>query len=167
MPGFLISQQGQASKIESFLTQHRKHIVMYTPKNASGNVSLVNTPNSESSRVINENLALLPPNSIIDAIEYKGYNNFVISGVFDIGLGQLNTGVFTPLIEDGTMLIANAAQGGYRDFVSTDASGVNDKIIVQANKCVNMVLEHPITSGGLVVTIYYHSRASTAIVNKQ
>jgi hypothetical protein len=156
MPGFLVSQQTQTSKNESCEKHHVKRMVMYTPKNASGTVSLVNTPNSESSRIINENLALLPPNSIIDAIEYKGYNNLVVSGTFDIGLGQLNTGVFTFLIEDGTSVIANSPQGGCRDFSCSNPTGANDKIIVQANRCVNICTEHPFTSGGIVVIITYH-----------
>ena len=164
MPGFLISSQTQTSKNESCEKHYQKHITVYTPKNASGTVSLVNTPNSESSRVINENLALLPPNSIIDAIEYKGYGNFVLSGLFDIGLGQLNTPVYENLIEDGTVTIANAPQGGYRSFTSSNPTGANDKIIVQANKCLNIHTQHPITSGGLAVTIYYHSKEK---VNKQ
>lgn len=164
MPGFLVSQQTQTSKSESCAKHHQKHMIVYTPKNASGTVSLVNTPNSESSRIINDNLATLPPNSIIDAIEYKGYNNFVVSGMFDIGLGQLNTAAFNFLIEDGTAAIANAPQGGWRDFVFSNATGINDKIVVQANKCINISTEHPITSGGLVVTVYYHSREN---VNKQ
>lgn len=164
MPGFLISQCTPTSKGEFNAKHHQKHMVMYTPKNASGTVSLVNTPNSESSRIINDNLAVLPPNSIIDAIEYRGYNNFVVSGTFDIGLGQLNTAVFNFLIEDGTAAIANAPQGGCRDFVFVNATGANDKIIVQANKCINISTEHPITSGGLIVTVYYHSREN---VNKQ
>lgn len=164
MPGFLVSQQTQTSKSESCVKDHQKHMIMYTPKNASGTVSLVNTPNSESSRIINENLAVLPPNSIIDAIEYRGYNNFVVSGTFDIGLGQLNTAVFNFLIEDGTAAIANMPQGGRRDFVFSNSAGVNDKIIVQANKCINISTEHPITSGGLIVSVYYHSRENA---NKQ
>lgn len=158
MPGFLISQQTQSSTTEPLEKSHQKHIIMYTPKNASGTVSLVNTPNSESSRVINENLALLPPNSIIDVIEYKGYNNFTVSGAFDIGLGQLNTNVFNILIDDGTALIANSPQGGCRCFVYSEANGENEKIFVQANKCINIETVNPITSGGLVVTIYYHYR---------
>jgi hypothetical protein len=158
MPGFLISQHTQSCKNESCENHYQKHIIVYTPKNASGTVSLVNTPNSEASRVINDNLALLPPSSIIDAIEYKGYNNFVVSGVFDIGLGQLNTGVYNRLIEKGTAIIANTPQGGSRGFVYVDPSGVNNKIAVQANKCINIETEHPITSGGLAVTVYYHCR---------
>jgi hypothetical protein len=161
MPGFLISQQTQTSKNEFSTKHHQKHMVVYTPKNASGNVSLVNTPNSETPRVINENLAFLPPNSIIDAIEYKGYKNFAVSGEFDIGLGQLNTGIFNFLVENGTSTIANAPVGGYRDFVSSNATGANDKIIVQSNRCINIATEHPVTSGGLIVTIYYHSRENT------
>lgn len=164
MPGFLISQCTPTSKGDFNAKHHQKHMVMYTPKNASGTVSLVNTPNSESSRIINDNLAVLPPNSIIDAIEYRGYNNFVVSGTFDIGLGQLNTAVFNVLIEDGTSTIANVPQGGRRDFVFVNATGANDKIIVQANKCINISTEHPVTSGGLIVTVYYHSREN---VNKQ
>jgi len=158
MPGFLVSQQTQTSKNDSCEKHHLKRVVMYTPKNAYGSISLVKTQNSESSRVINENLALLPPNSIIDAVEYKGYNNFVVSGKFDIGLGQLNTDVSTFLIKDGTSIIANTPQGGYRDFSDSNPTGANDKVTVQANKCVNIKTEHPVTSGGLVVTIYYHFR---------
>ena len=164
MPGFLVSQQTQTSKSEFYANHHQKHMVMYTPKNASGMVSLVNTPNSESSRIINDNLAVLPSNSIIDAIEYRGYNNFVTSGTFDIGLGQLNTNIFTFLIEDGTSTIANTPQGGCRDFVFSNSTGSNDKMLVQANKCINISTEHPVTSGGLIVTVYYHSREN---VNKQ
>lgn len=166
MPGFLVSQQTQTqtSKSESCEKHHQKHMVVYTPKNTHGKVSLVNTPNSESSRIINGNLAVLPSNSIIDAIEYRGYNNFVVSGTFDIGLGQLNTDVFNSLIEDGTAAIANTPQGGRRDFVFSNSAGENNKMIVQANKCINISTEHPVTSGGLIVTVYYHFREN---VNKQ
>jgi len=163
MPGFLISQQNtQNLKKESCVKSHQKHITVYTPKNASGTVSLVNTPNSEISRVINENLAVLPPGSIIDEIEYRGFNNFNLSGSFDIGLGQLNTGVSNFLIEDGTGAIANTPQGGYRSFTATNTSGENERIVVQANKCINISTEHPIISGGLAITIYYHSRETGA-----
>jgi len=157
MPGFLISQHAQNFKTEK-QEQHQTHMIMYTPKNAFKTVSLVKAPKSESSRVINDNLAVLPSDCIIDAIEYRGYNNFAVSGEFYIGLGQLNTDVYNRLIEGGTATIANTPQGGCRNFVYTDLNGTNDKIVVQANKYVNIVTEHPVTSGGLIVTIYYHFR---------
>jgi hypothetical protein len=134
-----------------------KRIQCFTPRNATGTVSLVNTTSSTSRKITtDQNLAVIPANAIIDKIEFFGINGFATKGNFSIGLGQLNGSIMTSLIENATASIANEKVGGCREFASNAADGKNSKTLVLLQSNVNAVLEHPVTSGNLQVVIEYH-----------
>lgn len=135
----------------------RVAIQCFTPRNAAGTVSLVNTTASTSRKITtDQNLAVIPANAIIDKIEFFGINGFTTKGNFSIGLGQLNGNIMTSLIENATAPIANEKVGGCREFASNAADGRNAKTLVLLQSNVNAVLEHPITAGSLQVVIEYH-----------
>lgn len=106
--------------------------------------------------LIDQNLATVPANAIIDKIEFFGINGFATKGSFSIGLGQLNGSIMVPLIENATAAIANEKVGGCREFASNAADGRNAKTLVLLQSNVNAVLEHPVTAGSLQVVIEYH-----------
>lgn len=135
----------------------RTTIQCFTPRNATGTVSLVNTTSSTSRKItIDQNLAVIPANAIIDKVEFFGINGFATKGNFSIGLGQLNGSIMTSLIENATAVIANEKVGGCREFASNAADGRNTKTLVLLQSNVNAVLEHPVTAGSLQVVIEYH-----------
>lgn len=136
----------------------RQIVQCFTPKNASGSVSLLTTSSATSSKKIttDQTLAVIPANAIIDKIEFFGINSFSTKGNFSIGLGQLNNNIMTHLIENATASIANERVGGCREFLSFSPDGKNSKTIVLLQSNVNVVLEHPITTGCLHVIIEYH-----------
>lgn len=135
----------------------RVAIQCFTPRNATGTVSLVNTTSSTSRKItIDQNLAVIPANAIIDKIEFFGINGFATKGNFSIGLGQLNGSIMTSLIENATAAIANEKVGGCREFASNAVDGRNAKTMVLLQSNVNAVLEHPVTAGSLQVVIEYH-----------
>lgn len=135
----------------------RVAIQCFTPRNATGTVSLVNTTSSTSRKItIDQNLTVIPANAIIDKIEFFGINGFATKGNFSIGLGQLNGSIMTSLIENATAAIANEKVGGCREFASNAADGRNAKTMVLLQSNVNAVLEHPVTAGSLQVVIEYH-----------
>lgn len=135
----------------------RVAIQCFTPRNATGTVSLVNTTSSTSRKITtDQNLATVPANAIIDKIEFFGINGFATKGNFSIGLGQLNGSIMVPLIENATAAIANEKVGGCREFASNAADGRNAKTLVLLQSNVNAVLEHPVTAGSLQVVIEYH-----------
>ena len=135
----------------------RVTIQCFTPRNASGTVSLVNTTSSTSRKITtDQNLATVPANAIIDKIEFFGINSFATKGSFSIGLGQLNGNIMVPLIENATAAIANEKVGGCREFTSNAADGRNTKTLVLLQSNVNAVFEHPVTVGSLQVVIEYH-----------
>jgi hypothetical protein len=135
----------------------RVAIQCFTPRNASGTVSLVNTASSTSKKITtDENLATVPANAIIDKIEFFGTKGFATKGNFAIGLGQLNGSIMVPLIENATAAIANEKVGGCREFASNAADGNNSKTIVLLKSNVNAVLDNPVTAGSLHVVIEYH-----------
>lgn len=135
----------------------RASIQCFTPRNAAGTVSLVNTTSSTSRKITtDQNLAVIPANAIIDKIEFFGINGFATKGNFSIGLGQLNGSIMTSLIENATAAIANEKVGGCREFASNAADGRNAKTMVLLQSNVNAVLEHPVTAGSLQVVIEYH-----------
>lgn len=139
----------------------RVTIQCFTPRNATGTVSLVNTSASTSRKItIDQNLALIPANAIIDKIEFFGVNGFATKGTFSIGLGQLNGSILTSLIENTTAAIANERVGGCREFSSVAADGKNTKTLVLLQSNINVVLEHPVTAGNLQVVIEYHVKPS-------
>lgn len=131
-------------------------IVCYSPKNASGVVSMTKTPTVTKKTVTtDQNLVTIPTNAIIDRIDFFGINNFTTKGVFSIGLGQLNDTPLMPLIENSDATIALDKSGGSREFPSTAANGKNAKNLVLFQSFVNLTLEHPVTSGSLQVVIQY------------
>ena len=135
----------------------RTTIQCFTPRNAAGTVSLVNTTSSTSRKITtDQNLATIPANAIIDKIEFFGINGFTTKGNFSIGLGQLNGSIMTSLVENATAAIANEKVGGCREFTSNAADGRNVKTLVLLQSNVNAVLEHPVTTGNLQVVIEYH-----------
>jgi hypothetical protein len=144
-------------------TSKREVIQCFTPRSASGTVSLVNTASTTSRKMTtDQNLALIPANAIIDKVEFFAHNGFATRGTFSIGLGQLNGSIMTPLIENTTALIANERVGGCREFVSNAADGKNTKTLVLLQSNINIVLEHPVTSGNLQVVIEYHIKPTPA-----
>jgi hypothetical protein len=141
----------------------RVAIQCFTPRNATGTVSLVNTTSSTSRKITtDQNLATVPANAIIDKIEFFGVNGFATKGNFSIGLGQLNGSIMVPLIENATVTIANEKVGGCREFASNAVDGRNTKILVLLQSNVNVVLEHPVTTGSLHVVIEYHLKPTPA-----
>lgn len=102
--------------------------------------------------------AIIPAGAIIDSIEFFGYNGFSTKDVFSIGLGQLNSDITFPLIQDSDSMIANERVGGCRDFFSFDRDGKNTRNIVICDSNVNVVLSSPVTSGGLQIVIRYHMK---------
>lgn len=136
-----------------------KILTCYTPCHntiQSDTVSLVSHPsNSKCVVSTNPQLAIVPTNAIIDKIEYNGIS-FNTKGAFCIGLGQLNHSIMFPLIENGTVQIANDKPGGSRDFISINPSGQPTKTLVLYPSNVNIVLEDAIISGNLRVDITYH-----------
>lgn len=107
---------------------------------------------------IDTNAAIVPNGAIIDSIEYFGYDTFTTKCEFSIGLGQLNSDITFPLIQDTTCTIANERVGGCRDFCSYALDGKNTKNIVLSNSHVNVELSSPVSSGGLQIVIYYHMK---------
>lgn len=155
-----LSQTNQNSKKDtkeaSFTT------ICYTPKNASGTISLTKTPISSKKTVTtDQNLVTIPGNAIIDQIDFFGINGFMTKGTFSIGLGQLNDAIMMPLIESADSTIALDKSGGCRQFISSAANGKNSKNLVLFQSNINVVLEHPITSGSLQVIIYYRMKPSS------
>jgi hypothetical protein len=135
----------------------RATIQCFTPRSATGTVSLVNTVSTTSKKITtDQNLALVPANAIIDKVEFFGVNGFATKGTFSIGLGQLNGSIMTPLIENTTAVIANERVGGCREFASNAADGKNTKTLVLLQSNINVVLDNPVTAGSLQVVIEYH-----------
>lgn len=137
-----------------------KTLVCFTPKNAQGTVSLTKTPASTGKKTVttDANLVTIPANAIIDMVEFFGVNNFSTKGTISIGLGQLNDAIMMPLIENTDAAIANERIGGCRQFLSNSPNGKNIKNLVLFQSNINVVLEHPITSGTLQVVIHYHMK---------
>jgi hypothetical protein len=134
-------------------------IQCFTPKNATGSVSLVSTFTATSKKISTDHsLVTVPANAIVDKIEFFGINGFATKGNFSIGLGQLNNAIMTPLVENTTALIANEKVGGCREFSSTSVDGRNAKTLVLLQSYVNVVLENPVTAGSLHVVIDYHMK---------
>jgi len=134
-------------------------VTCYTPKNATGTVSMIRTPSSAKKTVTTDpNLVTIPINAIIDQIDFFGINNFTTKGTFSIGLGQLNDAIMLPLIESSDSTIALDKAGGCRQFLSTVATGKNAKSLVLFQSNINIVLEHPITNGSLQVIVHYRMK---------
>lgn len=106
--------------------------------------------------ITDEGLLVIPANAIIDKVAFFGHNNFTTAGHFSIGLGQLNSGILAPLVEEATAEIANERVGGCRDFSSSNPNGKNVKTLVLVSSHVNVVTDEPITSGLLLVEVTYH-----------
>lgn len=134
--------------------------VCYSPKNASGTVSLIKANNDEKKTVTtDQDLVVIPANAIIDCVEFFG-NNFSCKGSINIGLGQLNSTIMMPLIDNADSTIANEKAGGCRQFIYSAQNGKNSRNIVLFDSNINLALEHPVTSGVLQVIITYHMRPS-------
>ncbi len=142
-----------------------KRLICYTPKGDTfeGQASLLLQPNLAKARVItNLTLAKLPVNAIIDRVEYVAYKGpFSTKTEFNLGLGQLNGPIMSPLITDATSATANAYNGGVFDVISDNDSGANSRPLVKAmENHINFVCEDtlgPVT-GTLRVDIFYHTR---------
>lgn len=140
---------------------NRCTVYCFTPRNASGTVSLVsNTDSARRQITIDQNLVVIPANSIIDRVEFFGVSGFSTKGSFSIGLGQLNGSIMTSLVENTTASIANEKVGGCREFLSISPDGKNLKTMVLLQSNVNVILENPVTSGNLLVVIDYHIKPS-------
>lgn len=135
-------------------------VVCYTPKNATGAVSLTKNSNAVFKKTVttDQDLVIIPSNAIIDCVEFFGIGNFATKGSFNIGLGQLNDAILMPLIENSDSSVANEKIGGCRQFVSNTPTGKNNKNLVLFDSNINIVLENPITSGTLQVIVSYHMK---------
>lgn len=135
-------------------------LVCYLPNNSiDGVVSC--THEKDGDRIIfttDCNAAMVPADAIVDSVEFFGYNGFSTKDVFSIGLGQLNSDITFPLIQDADSSIANDRVGGCRDFFSFDRDGKNIRSIVISDSNVNVALSSPVTQGGLQVVIKYHMK---------
>lgn len=105
-----------------------------------------------------ENLCILPANSIIDMVEFYGIDKFETKGTFSIGLGQLNDLIILPLIEKAKPTTANEKNGGCRQFISISPDGSNEKHVTLYDTPINVNTEHPIISGNLLIIVHYHSK---------
>ncbi len=158
----MIPVAGASGVTRNASSGRRVSVQCFTPRNATGSVSLVNTASTTSKKITtDQNLSLVPANAIIDKIEFFGINGFATKGNFSIGLGQLNNSIMTPLIENTTSVIANERVGGCREFASNAADGRNTKTLVLLQSNVNIVLENPITTGNLHVVIEYHIKPTS------
>jgi hypothetical protein len=136
--------------------------ICYSPKNASGTISLIKTStNNDEKKTVttDQDLVVIPANAIIDCVEFFGINNFSTKGSINIGLGQLNSSIMMPLIDNTDSTIANEKVGGCRQFVCSAQNGKNNRNLVLFDSNINLVLEHPITSGMLQVIITYHMKS--------
>lgn len=142
--------------------QHERQLICYTPRNcdAPGVVSCLRKPGAlKATLQTDSNIATIPADSIIDAIEYYGLGSFSTKGEpFSIGAGLLNQNISMPLIEDGFETIANDKHGGCRHFVSCNADGSNDRRIVLYPCAINVLLNAPISCGYLAIVVRYHGR---------
>jgi len=134
--------------------------VCYSPKNASGTISLIKSNDEKKTVTTDQDLVVIPANAIIDCVEFFGIN-FLTKGSINIGLGQLNSSIMMPLIDNTDSTIANEKVGGCRHFVCTAQNGKNNRNLVLFDSYINLVLEHPVTSGMLQVIITYHMKSRT------
>lgn len=102
--------------------------------------------------------AMIPEGAIIDSVEFFGINGFITKEVFSIGLGQLNTDISFPLVQDTNSTIANESVGGCRDFLSYDRDGKNIRNIVICNSNINVDLGAPVIHGELQIVVKYHMK---------
>lgn len=132
-------------------------LICFTPKNASGNVTLLKESlNDKKTMTTDKGLATIPENSVIDSIEFYGAA-LKVTGSFSIGLGQLNSVSTVRLIENTTQAIAVERQGGCRTFTFNNATGENNRVVSVLQSFVNIELEHPITEGYICVVVRYHA----------
>lgn len=143
-----------------YRNREQQVLVCYLPNNSiDGVVSC--TYKKDGDRIIfttDCNAAIVPADAIVDSVEFFGYNGFSTKDVFSIGLGQLNSDITFPLIQDADSSIANDRVGGCRDFFSFDRDGKNIRSIVISDSNVNIALSSPVTQGGLQVVIKYHMK---------
>ena len=119
-------------------------------------VSLVKLPNLDVRKITTDkNLATLPANAIVESISYYGFKNFNTTGVFNIGIGQLNSNLTQFFINGGTSSIANEKQGGSRCFSTNNETGSNEMPFITSDSFINLEFEQPMT-GGLTVVIKYY-----------
>lgn len=141
-----------------------KRLIGYTPSSSTfeGQASLLLQPDLPKARVVTTNtLARLPPNALIDRVEYISHRGtFSSKADFNLGLGQLNGPIMSPLIVDGSSATANQPSGGAFDIVCDNITGANSRPIVTANEnLVNFIIDsHGPVMGALRVDIYYHLR---------
>lgn len=151
-----IDQQRGDESCKCPISTH-KSAVMFTPKGSDGVVSCLSRPNLAKATMTTDcNIATIPINAIIDRIEFFGYDNFNTKDEFSIGLGLLNQGMSLQLIESSYPEVANERVGGCREFIAVRQDGRNDKTIVVFPSCVNVSFTQPVTSGGLMIVVYYH-----------
>lgn len=140
----------------------QKTLVCYIPSNISDERKIITcTRINGGSKLVyltDPRAAVLKSGSIIDSVEFFGFNNFTTKDSFSIGLGQMNNDISFPLVIDTTADIANERVGGCIDFISMCHDGKNMKNIVLYDSCVNVDLNEPVTAGGLQIVIRYHSK---------
>lgn len=149
-----------ASFVPSDFNRSQQVLVCYLPEHSTDGVFSC-TREKGGDKIIfttDHRSAIIPAGAIIDSVEFFGYNGFVTKDVFSIGLGQLNSDITFPLIQDSDSMIANERVGGCRDFLSFDRDGKNTRNIVICDSNVNVVLSSPVTSGGLQIVIRYHMK---------
>lgn len=157
LPRQLCQIMNQADKPQS-CCEHKK-IVGFSPHGMKKYASIVKQKtNTPVVMTTDENVCMLPANSIIDMVEFFGLENFQTSGTFNIGLGQLNDVIILPLVEKAKATTANERNGGSRQFISTSADGSNEKHVTLYDSPININIEKPITSGHLLIHIFYHTK---------
>lgn len=135
-------------------------LVCYLPEHSNEGVYSC-TREKDGDKIIfttDHRAAIVPAGAIIDSIEFFGYNGFTTKDVFSIGLGQLNSDITFPLIQDTDSMIAQERVGGCRDYFSFDRDGRNTRNIVICDSYVNIVLSSPVIQGGLQVVVRYHMK---------
>lgn len=160
---FKMSNQCDCDRIEKEeCKKSNLKIVCFSPKNATGTVSLIKIANNDDKKTVttDQDLVVVPANAIIDCVEFFGINNFLTKGSINIGLGQLNGAIMMPLIDNTDSTIANEKTGGCRQFVYSAQNGKNSRNLVLFDSNINLVLEHPVTSGTLQVIITYHIKST-------
>lgn len=136
-----------------------KRLVGYIPLNSEGVVSCLARANlPKCTMTTDNNLVVLPSNSIIDSIEFFGSHGFNTKDEFSIGLGQLNQNISVPLINGAVAEIANEKIGGCRHFFAVQPDGSNDRNLVLVSSNINVSFAQPVLKGNLMVIVYYHSK---------
>lgn len=134
-------------------------IIGFTPRNSEGTVSCVSTSGLTKTGVsTSSSIVTIPGGAIIDSVDFYGMNKFSTKGVFRIGLGQLNEGILIPLIDETSTAVSNENVGGHRSFNTFEPNGKTTKAMTLYPTYLNVIFEHPVTSGYLQVVVNFHTK---------